>query len=42
MRSIRAKLTETKAKPKQQGYYIYCTVNGVLSPVVYTRTEIDG
>lgn len=42
MRSIRAKLTETKAKPKQQGYDIYCTVNGVLSPVVYTRTEIDG
>ena len=28
MRSIRAKLTETKAKPKQQGYDIYCTVNG--------------
>lgn len=42
MRSIRAKLTETKAKPKQQGYDIYCTINGVLSPVVYTRTEIDG
>jgi len=42
MRSIRAKLTETKAKPKQQGYDIYCTVNGVLSPVVYIRTEIDG
>jgi hypothetical protein len=42
MRSIRAKLTETKAKPKQQGYDIYCTVSGVLSPVVYTRTEIDG
>lgn len=42
MRSIRARLTETKAKPKQQGYNIYCTVNGVLTPIVYTRTEIDG
>ena len=42
MRKINIKHRDIKPKPKSIGDTLFCTIDGVLRPVVYTRKDING
>jgi|14_taG_2_1085336.scaffolds.fasta_scaffold05050_2 hypothetical protein len=41
MRKIRTKHRDIRVKPKNVGYQLYCTIDGVLTPVVYKNKDIN-
>lgn len=43
MRNIQTEIRDlTKSQTKNIGFPLYCTVDGVLTPVLYTETDLDG
>ena len=43
MRNIETEIRDlTKSQTKNIGFPLYCTVDGVLTPVLYTETDLDG
>jgi len=43
MRNISTEIRDlTKSQTKNIGFPLYCTVNGVLTPVLYSETDLDG
>jgi len=42
MRKIKTRIQEAKSNPKSLGYEVYCTIDGVVTPIVYQRSEFDG